>query len=115
MQSQVLNPPVTDTGDTIIQEGGKHADEIFESVFSEVNRQVQTHIEQLRSEIACEVKKEMHELIDSEVEKQLHKCIEETRVEITTDVKKDMSKLIASEVGEQLQKGREKSRARSTF
>ena len=57
MQSEVPNPPVTDKGDTTIQENGNHADEISELIASEIDRQVQRHVEQLRSEITPKVKK----------------------------------------------------------
>ena len=60
IQSQVPSPFKTNIGDTTMEENGNHADEITESVASEVDRQVQKHVKQLRSEIKSEIKKKKY-------------------------------------------------------
>ena len=100
IQSQVLNPPKSSTEDTNMEENRNHADEISELVTSEVDRQVQKDMEQLRSEIS-ELRKEIHE-----VKKQMEKRIEETRSEITSELKKEIL-----EVKKQMEKRIEEMRA----
>ena len=84
IQSQVPNPPKSGTEDTNMEENRNHADEISELAPSEVDRQVQKDIEQLRSEIS-EIRKEIHE-----AKKQMQKRIEEIRSEITSELKKEI-------------------------
>ena len=54
MQSQGPSPPKSNAGETTMEENGNHAAETSES---EVDRQAQKCIEQLRSEITTEIKK----------------------------------------------------------
>ena len=92
IQSQVPNPPKSSTEDTNMEENGNHADEISELVPSEIDRQMQKHMEQLRSEITSELEKYIEETRSEttselkkeihEVKKQLEECIEKTRAEI---------------------------------
>ena len=59
MHSQVPCPPSTNAGDNSIEEIGNHTLEIFEIIASVVKKQLQKDIEEIRSEIISEVKKEI--------------------------------------------------------